>query len=425
MEEIGIREMLELVQNKKRFIIVFTSIFVIISIIISFFVLEPVYESHTMLMISPINNVSSQNESNNNFVGLVETLSQYPEMTVETYREQVKAPAILDYIRTEMVFQGQTLRSIGDKIEVNAIKDTNIITIKVKDSHPEKAAKMANLVSVKFTEFISDTNKKRVESSAQFIMEQIEKEKANLDNASATLKDFLSQPRGPNELKLELESKLNQLTEFKTRVTQVRVDEETTRASLEQGKSLLSNTPKTLVTNKTIISDSLLSDIVKDKTNLSTTDLSRLKLSDEQINQVYIALENSVNDLNIKLSSLAAERKNIETEITARQKEIEQLQTDLADKQQKFDILNHELELIRQTYDAYQQNYKEAMIKQSAELGKSSIVVLSEAIPALNPVSPNKLLNIIVSMIFGIVVSCAYVIFKEYYLSEPKKNISL
>jgi len=415
LEEISLRELIEIIIKGKWIIAVFTAVCMIITAIASFFFIKPVYEAETMLMISPITSTSSEDKEDNRFFGLVGALSQYPQMTVDTYREQVKAPVILDYIRKEMNYEDKSLQEIADKITVNAIKNTNLITIAVKDNDPAVAAKIANLVSDRFTAFVSETNKKQAENSAEFIKSQQEKEKENLDRAMKELTDFLSKPRGPEELKLEVESKLQQLTDFKTQLVQIKIDEQATAASLEHGKKILQNTPKTLITNKTILSDDFLRDVIKEKTGLSTAEIAGIKLSEEEVSDIYIEAAKKVNELEVRLSELTAERQNMEREIASRQKEIEQLQVELAEKQQQYDILNHEVELIKQTYDAYQQKYKEAAIKQSAEVGKSSIVVVSQAIPPKKPVAPRKALNIAVAMVLGIMISVFGVFVKEYW----------
>lgn len=415
MEELSIRDLIETLLKGKKVIVAVTLICVAISGIFSFFIAKPVYESQAMLMISPINNSTNTNSNNSNISELVESLSRYPQMTLDTYREQVKAPVVLQYVRKEMQMDSATLRSIADKITVNAIKNTNLITISITDNDPEKAAKIANLVSQRFTEFVSETNQKQAEKSAEFISFQKEKEKENVEKISEDLKAFLSQPRGPAELKLELDSKLTQLTEFKTKVTQIKIDEQTTKAALNNAKKLLKNTPKTLVTSKILINDELLSGVIRDSTGLDTKDLAKIKLSDEEINEIYISISTKVNELEIGVSTLNAEHENINKEIVERQKEIELLQAELAVKQQQFDMLNHEVELAKQTYDAYQQKYKEAMIKQSADVGKTSIVVVSEAISPRSPIAPKKAINIVIATVIGLILGSFYVLGADYW----------
>ena len=430
MEEISLREIIEIILKGKKFIIIVTLICLLVGITVSTLVMDPTYEAQTMLMISPITTSTNQNKDTNNFSDLVETLSKSPEMTIDTYREQVKAPVILQYIRKELGNESIPLKTIANKISVQAIKNTNLLTINVTDSNPEQAAKVANLVSKRFTEFVSETNKKKVESSAQFIVEQMEKEKTNLKGSSEKLKEFLSKPRGPSELSLELESKLKQLTEFKTQILQIKVDEQAASSSLQQGKKLLRDTPKTLFTNKTLINDDLLLGVLKDSTGLQIKDLSNIKLTDEQTNEIFVVLSSKVNELELELSKLSSQRQVMDNEILTRQKEIEVLQTDLAQKQQEYDILQHEVDLIKQTYDAYQQKYKEAMIMQSAEVGKSSIAVISEAVPPISPVGPKKVLNTVIAAFIGLCMSSFVVFIKHYWnvsealISDSKRAIN-
>lgn len=420
MEEISLVDVIQIMIKGKWIISIVTAVFFILSVIISVFILQPVYESQAMLMISPIINVSAK-EDDNNFSDLVSSLSQYPQMTIDTYREQVKAPAILQYLRKELGMEDTPLSVIANKISVKAIDKTNLITISVKDKDPAQAAKIANLVSNRFTEFVTETNKKQAETSAKFIKEQMKQEKLNMEQTSKKLEEFLAKPRGPQELQLELDGKLEKITEFKTIASQVKVDLAAAKSSLSHGQSLMKSTPKTLVTSKTLLNDDLLSGLIKDRTGLSTKDIAKLTLNDEQINEVYVALAGLVNELELQVSSLEAQGEGLESEINIMQKEIETLQSELAAKQQEYDLLQHEMDLNKQTYDAYQAKYKEAMIKESAEIGKSSIVVVSEAIEPKTPVAPKKLFIVVVSSLIGFCISFGIVVLK-YYWDKSNRN---
>jgi len=425
MENISLRDIIETLFRGKWLIAAVTVICMVISIISSFFIIERKYEAQTMLMISPVSTDEVNTSDVNGIKKLVGALSEYPQMSVDTYREQIKAPVILDYIRDEMQFKDSDLNDIANKISVNAVKNTNLITVTVKDAIPSNAAKIANLVSNKFTSFVSETNQKQAESSAAFIKKQMENEKTNLDKALIELKNFISQPRGPEELRQELDSKLKQLTEFKTEISQIEVEESSTRSALTRGKDILSKTPQTLKTNKTLLSDAILADVIKDKTGAETSDIAGLKLTDEQINGIYTSLSTKVDELDVHLSALVAKKQSMESEIANRQKEIEVLQSELAEKQQKFDILNHDVELIKQAYDAYQQKYKEAMIKQSADIGKSSIVVISEAVVPDIPVEPNKKLNLMIATVFGLMFGAFVTFALEYWNNSKPVKVNL
>ncbi|HHV30634.1 GumC family protein [Acetivibrio mesophilus] len=420
MEELSLREAIEIVIKGKWIIAAVTAICIVISLIISVFVIDPVYEAQTMLMISPIKKSEAQAEDINNFSPLVDAISRYPEMSIDTYREQVKAPAILQYIRDEMNMKDVPLSKIASKISVNAIKNTNLLTISVTDVNPDIAAQIANLVSERFTKFVSETNQKQAVSSAEFIENQMQKEKENMEKLSEEYKNFLSQPRGPEEVKMELDSKLLKITEYKTQLSQIKVDENATRASVNSARSLIGKTPQKLITDSTLLTDELLSGVIKEKTGLTSEDLANIKMSTEQINMIYVELSNMLNQLEVQLSNLEAQRMNIEQVIQECQKEIENLQVEYAEKQQEYDILKLDLDLSKEAYNAYQQKYKESMIMQSAEIGKSSIVIVSEAIPPINPVAPKKVLNVAIAGVLGIGISFAIVFIREYLIRSKK-----
>lgn len=312
MEEMSTREIIETVIKGRATILGLTAICIAVGLVVNVFILEPVYEAETMLMISPISQTNTSVETMNEFTSLVNAISAYPEMSVSNHREQIKAPVILKYIKEQMNLKEMSLKSISDKITVEAIKNTNLISVKVRDKDAETAAKIANILSERYAKFVSDTNKKQAKGSAEIIETQMQKEKENLENASEKIKNFISKPRSPEELKLELESKLTQLTEFKVSLAQTKVDEENTRKSIEKARSLLSQTPKTLVTRSTLYGEDLLLDIIKDRTGMNPATISDIKLSNEEVNQIFVELSNSLNQLEIQLANLEASRENME-----------------------------------------------------------------------------------------------------------------
>lgn len=415
MEEVSVRELVEIILKGKWIIGIVTCIFVAAAIVTSFFIIEPTYEAQTMLMILPISEVDQEKGGESGIKKLVASFNDYPQMTIDTYREQVKTYEVLEYIRKKAGLEDKTLQQIADKITVKNIENTNILVISVRDRDPGKAAEIANLVSQRFEDFVSETNRRKVESSAEFINAQMEKEKEDLDAAMEELKDFLAMPRGVSELRQELSSKLSQLTSYKTQIAQVKINEQTVRESLIRAREIMQSTSQAFVVDKTIVDDKQLADVAAEKTGLKASDIMGIKMSSEEINSVYTAVAKRINSLEIQLSALIEKRANIEKEISTIQKQVEKLQAEFAEKQQRLNMLNHNVSLIKHIYNTYSQEYKEAMIKQSAEIGKSSIVVVSPAIPPSEPVSPKKALNIAIAAVLGIMASVFAVFIKEYW----------
>ena len=346
----------------------------------------------------------------------MEAINTYPKMTVETYLQQIKAPEVLEYVREEAVLEELSIDSISRKITVEAVKDTNIIKITVKDFDPQKAADIANIVSVRFTEFVTETSRKQAESTAEYIRSEQEKEKVKLDEIHEKLKDFLSLRRGPEELTLELNAKLNQLTQYKVQLTQAELDEKLVAVKLAKAKELLEKTAEYIEVEKSVAADAFMAQLIREANGVGLSDLASLTMTEQVVNEAYVVLLQSVNSYEIGLADSRAKMEQLQEVIAKGQAEIDSTQAELAGKQQVYDGLQHQYSLIKETYDAYQQKYKEAMIKQSAQIGDSSIIVVSRAVAPEAPVGPNKTANVAIGGVIGLMIGILIVLLREYWI---------
>ena len=420
-EEISLRECIETLLKGKWIIAIFTAVCVLLSVLYAQFMMKPVYEARTALMVSPIDFKAAEDD-NNKFSELVDSLSQYPQLTLDTYKEQILTPTVLNAVIQELKLDEKydiDRRGLGSMIAIDSPENTNLIYLTVKSDDPELAAQIANTLSKRYVDFISAELQKQTGKSAEFITRQIEAEKVNLDEATKLLTEFLAKPRGVSELKQELSSRLTQITGFKTKVAQVKIDMEAARAALAQARQALKTTPATLETTKSLTSDALMSQAAMEHSGLQLEDLAGLQMIDQELNPAYTSLLLDVNNYEIELARYTTELNGLQREIEKGQKEIEQIQAELAEKEKEYETLNHEVTMAKQTRDAYQQKLKEANIKQSAEIGKSSVVVVAEALPPIYPTN-SKLLVVAVVGVLGLMISVFAVFFMEYWKNSEK-----
>lgn len=425
-EEISLREIIEVLIRGKWIIALITVIAVLIAGIFSFFIIPPTYEATATLMVSAISPKIQQmvsvitlvnQQMGDDFQELIDSLSQYPQMTLETYRTQVENPLIIkDVIETlNLDPEKYSIASLKESIKVNSIKDTNLIEIKVKNRDPKLASQMANLLAQKFVDFVSDSTKQQIGKSAQFIKTQLDKEKQNLDETGEELKTFLAQPRGVNELQSEINSKIEQLTQFKSQLVAIEVEEQETLASLGKAQSELEKQPRTLKTVKSISDDPYLSQLAQDKYNGKTSELSGLKMESEEINPVYIQLTQEIADYQINLSRIAAQKEILKVKIQEIQKELGTLQADLAEKQVEQDRLQQQLNLAQNTYNTFLQKYQETRITETARTGEADIMVAAPAMVPEKPVAPRKMFNVAIATVLGVMVGVFTVFFIEFW----------
>lgn len=158
-QEISLRELIEIILNGKWFIAIITGIAILISGIVSFFVLEPVYEAR-----ATINIRSNEENGNANYLArYVEQVTSHAVMTDTLNR--------LGIDREEMSITG-----LRDKIDTEIVKDTPLIRIKVTDSDPEFASQLTNQIATSFIQYMNRQEQDELRAIARSDVEKIEAE---------------------------------------------------------------------------------------------------------------------------------------------------------------------------------------------------------------------------------------------------------
>lgn len=417
MEEITLREIIQILLNQRRIIAVITIIAVLISGVLSFFVMPPVYEGKVILMASGINKekVTQQVEG---VEGFLDTLSQYQysHVSVETYKEQINNPQILEQTIADLGLDKMdiTRRDLKEMITLGTIKDTNLITITVRYSDKKLAADIANTIARKFTDFVSVKAKEQASKSSIYIKQQMDVEKENLDHVLLEYKTYLSQPRGLSELQKELDSKLELITQYKTDLMNSNIEEQKIRASLAAAERQLKNTPQKILVKRSLLDEPYMSELVEEKDNNKSFGVV---VEAEELNSSYASIKDITSSLNVELAKIVAQKNNLQKEISVLQKELEVLQADLAERQHEDMIIQEKVKFSQETYNAFLEKYEETRIASSSAIGDSTIIMVSQAVEPLQPVAPNKKLNVVIGGVIGIMLGVFVAFFREYWKS--------
>ncbi len=78
--------------------------------------------------------------------------------------------------------------------------------------------------------------------------------------------------------------------------------------------------------------------------------------------------------------------------------------------------------MAKQTRDAYQQKLKEANIKQSAEIGRSSVIIVADALEPLNRVN-SKTIVVAIAAVLGLMLSVFFVFFMSYWKTSGERTV--
>ena len=134
-ETIDLREYFAIIKKRFWIIALITVVAMVVSGVISFFMLSPVYEAKSTLIVNTEKNEETQMITGDQF-----SVSQ--KLAV-TYGEIIKSRAVLESVISNLKLDSE-YEDLVEKITVSPVKDTQIISISVQDTNPKKARDIAN-----------------------------------------------------------------------------------------------------------------------------------------------------------------------------------------------------------------------------------------------------------------------------------------
>ena len=116
---------------KKRFglIAAITLFFAVVGAALSYFVLPPVYEAKTTILVTQATQHLQAPNQKDDFSTILQSVARIPVLTMSTYVEQVKSEILLQRVikRLNLGEQGVTVRSLAARVNVSVGRDSNFI----------------------------------------------------------------------------------------------------------------------------------------------------------------------------------------------------------------------------------------------------------------------------------------------------------
>ncbi|MGE6829717.1 YveK family protein [Priestia megaterium] len=139
-ETISLRELFTVLRKRLWLIVLITIIAAIVSAVISFFVLTPVYESKTQILVN-----QAKNDQQLYNPQVVQTNVQL----INTYNDIITSPAILDKVVKELKLD-ESAQSLKGQIQVTSAQDSQVAQIVVQDTSAKRATEIANTTASVF-----------------------------------------------------------------------------------------------------------------------------------------------------------------------------------------------------------------------------------------------------------------------------------
>ncbi|AOY78270.1 Capsular polysaccharide type 8 biosynthesis protein cap8A [Clostridium formicaceticum] len=144
--ELDLREYIHIIQKRFWLIVIITVLAMLTSGVISYYVLDPIYQASTTIMVGKPQSESELGQLQLQDLNLNLRLAK-------TYGEIVKSRSVSQEVIREMNLD-LTPEQLTSKTTVDLVRDTEFITIKVTDTDPQLAADIANNLSKTFKKYV-------------------------------------------------------------------------------------------------------------------------------------------------------------------------------------------------------------------------------------------------------------------------------
>ena len=174
-DTIDLTQYIAVIWKRRKFIIALCIISVLVTYVTS--KLSPkVYKAQVLLMVTkPIYKISIEPK--------IQT-DTYREASLETWRQLLKSRDIEEEVVSRLKGKGFTNdidpARLEDMMEIEAIRSTNLLALKIKDSNSKRAAAIANIWAAVFVENNELFNKKETTQTLKVVKVQHETTKKQL-----------------------------------------------------------------------------------------------------------------------------------------------------------------------------------------------------------------------------------------------------
>ncbi|MCW2278090.1 GumC family protein [Heliophilum fasciatum] len=394
-DEIDLRRLFGVIKKWKSMIAGLTLLSLLTAAILSFFVLSPVYEARTTLLILQAGDVKQLGQQGKNGEGLEDVVAQasrIPELTLQSYVNQVKNETVAQRVIDKLGLQDRySLFGLLGQIDATLIKDTNLLEVRVSEQDPLLAKEIANALAQEFVDYIASTNVEKLTKSGNLLDAQATEEEKNLQKAVEALNTFYGQPRNPNILEQESKNLLESLTKYRNAKMQAEIDIQQLQAQIKQMEQQMTQMPVTQTVRRV-------------GTGADVGGFGGVT-EVEEANPIYNSLRIDYSQKSAQLAGKQAELATTTAAIASIEGQWRQITEELANKQTEQERLKREVDRLSKTQTLLVDKVAQTRIAKSINQGETTVKIASPAVMPTSPVKPKKAMNMAISLVLGLIVS--------------------
>lgn len=139
-ETISLQDFFKTMKKRIGLIALITIIAITISGVVSFWVLTPIYQTSTQILVTQTK--QEQNQFNTQDI-------QANLQLINTYNQIIKSPAILAIVKEELDLE-RSVTELNNQVTVDSAQNSQVVNISVQDEDPKMAVELANKIATVF-----------------------------------------------------------------------------------------------------------------------------------------------------------------------------------------------------------------------------------------------------------------------------------
>ena len=342
---------------------------------------------------------------------LITRLALYPDL-----RDRVPAEAVVEQMRRDIKLE---LREVAQQMTGRSATVSFNLSYRGRD--PETVAKVTNTLATLYVEENSKVREQQSSQAAQFLRIQLAEAKNRVDAQEAGVRDFRARHTGelPQQMgvnlatleRLQAQLHLNSANQLRARDQRMRQQAESAAAgaagAFDTPPTRLAKLKRELRDLRTRFTDKY-PEVVRVKAEIAALEREVAGAKPDGNSAADAA---ALDEPDAEIKALKAEEQRLRRDINAYQRRVESS----PEREQEFLELSRGFVTAKETYDSLLKRYEDAQLAENLEQSRQGeqFRILDSAIPAKQPLAPNRIRLILVGVLLSMGTAAAAMVVAE------------
>ena len=398
-EEIDLREYINVLLKRKGIIILIFLIALITAAIVSYFIIEPVYQANTAIVVS-------KPKIGNSIVS---------EPSLEDYKNLITNNVLEEELIQKLNLNKPPLEltpyDLEQMLTIELPKGINLIKMNLQASNSKLTKDIINSWATLFIERNKRLYFDEVKMAKTGIEEKLKLAEREFFEIEEKLMKF-DETGNAKMIEDEINYKISRILSYKSRLVDIQISLEKENAKKEQIITSINEQEKVLKLNKSVVDDQFFQQLISNLTDANLK-IDNLTYISEVTNPIYYNLTEQLISTNISINSLIAEENQLRKNINDFGVSLENLKKELTEKKLILAKLNREYSAKEKLYNIFYKQAEEVQLTETAE--ENLLKIASLAYEPKSPMKPNKKLNILIAGVLGLFVGVFVAFFLEFW----------